>query len=319
MTPIIAIQQRYRELGRIRSGEKSSRGNPMALDTWRLTTGNRSLLDAAAALWGGEVKAWAGAATSDQWELTTATASLPISIPPGREPVSQWMEQWTAGGCTHRCDTRRNTITDEPCSCEMDDPACKPTTRLSVMLPDLPDLGVWRLETHGWNAAQELPGTIQLIEAAAARGAFLEGTLRLEQRMSVRGGQTRRFSVPVIDLDVTPRALIAAGPHQAQALDAPPVPQLPAPVDLPDDPSFHIGEMVDVDAVWAALTRGLDETTLKARLKEAGVKSRASLKEKASRIIAQEVAGRLRAELDAAPREPDDPRQTGPAQGELIS
>jgi hypothetical protein len=138
-------------------------------------------------------------------------------IPPGRDPVSSWYEQWTGGGCTHRCDGVTNVITDSACSCSPENRACKATTRVNVMLPDLPDIGVWRLESHGINAAMELPGTIGVIQMASDTGRFLPGRLRIEQRMSKKDGRTNRFSVPVIDLDVTSRALMSG---EAPALDA---------------------------------------------------------------------------------------------------
>ena len=81
------------------------------------------------------------------------------------------------------------------------------------MLPDLPDVGVWRLESHGWNAAAELPGTVEVIRAAAERGQFLEGRLRIEERSQVKQGKTSRFIVPVLDLDVTMRQLVSGGPR----------------------------------------------------------------------------------------------------------
>lgn len=230
MSPILDVQRRFRELGRIRMGERGAKGQPVRLDTWRLTSGNRGLLDEAAALWGGEVRVWESAPTEGQWELTTATAELPIIIPPGRDPVSQWMEQWTRGGCTHRCDGRTNVAPDEPvpCSCDPAQPACKPYTRLSVMLPDLPDVGVWRMETHGWNAAAELPGTVELIRAAAETGRFIDGRLRIEERKHVRDGKTSRFIVPVLDLGVRMRELASGATIGA-------LPQ-PAPAGLPAGP-----------------------------------------------------------------------------------
>lgn len=236
MSPILDIQRRHRELGRIRMGEKGPKGQPVKLTTWRLTSANRLLLDEAASLWGGEVREWEGSPTGGQWELATQTPELPIIIPPGRDPVSQWMEQWTKGGCTHRCDGERNTITDLPCSCDMTNPVCKPTTRLSVMLPDLPDVGVWRLESHGWNAAAELPGTIALIQAAAEQGRFLEGRLRIEERRQVREGKTKQFIVPALDIGVTVRELTSGHGGEIAApatgvIEAPTRVGLPAPGD----------------------------------------------------------------------------------------
>lgn len=218
---ILDLQHRQRELGRIRMGEKGAKGQPVKLEAFRLTSAAKHLLDEAAGLWGGEVREWADAPTPGQFELYTKTDVLPIVIPPGREPVSSWYEQWNAGGCTHRCDGGRNFIDDTPCSCDPDDRDCKATTRLNVMLPDLPDIGVWRLETHGINAAMELPGTVSVILMASDAGRFLEGKLRIEHRTSKKPGQpTRNFVVPVIDLDITSRQLMS-GEHKSIESGAP--------------------------------------------------------------------------------------------------
>lgn len=233
---IIGLQRRQRELGRIRMGDKGGKGQPQKLSHFRLTSAGKHLLDEAAGLWGGEVRRWDAAPSEGQWELYTNTDVLPIVIPPGPEPVSSWYEQWTGGGCTHRCDGMRNQINDSQCSCDPDNRACKATTRVNVMLPDLPDVGVWRLETHGINAAYELPGTIEVIQMASATGRFLTGRLRIEHRTSKKGGQTRKFIVPVIDLDVTARALMSGevgGPSlgdggQVEPADAQPPRSLPS-------------------------------------------------------------------------------------------
>ncbi len=207
---ILDLQRRQRELGRIRMGDRGGKGQPQKLSEFRLTSPAKHLLDHAAALWGGEVKAWAGSPSEGQYELYTKTDRLPIIVPPNAE-ASQFYEQWTAGGATHRCDGDMNIAgeTPVPCSCNPDKRDCKATTRVSVMLPDLPDVGVWRLETHGINAAMELPGTIDVIRHAGESGQFLTGMLRIEHRTSKKAGQTRKFIVPVIDLDVTTRALMS--------------------------------------------------------------------------------------------------------------
>jgi hypothetical protein len=101
------------------------------------------------------------------------------------------------------------------------------------MLPRVPGVGVWRLETHGWNAATTLPGTLALLARAAAGEQFLEAVLRLEQRSDKKGGQTRRYAVPVIDTPGTTmyEALAAATPN-ALAINVP----VPAPAGKPELP-----------------------------------------------------------------------------------
>ena len=123
---------------------------------------------------------------------------------------SQWYELWSGGGCQRRCDGRDELITDGPCLCDPDQRECDIHTRLSVMLRDLPGLGLWRLDTQGWNAALELQGAVEILQMAAGRGQMLPAQLRLEQRMVKRPGQqTRRFAVPVLDVEISPAQLLS--------------------------------------------------------------------------------------------------------------
>lgn len=221
MSPIIDIQRRMVQVGRIRLGTKQ--GNlPVRLDTWRLTSRDRKRLDAAAAIFGGTVQAWE--ARQGEFELITEVSDLPIMLLPG-QTLSQWMETWSGGGCKRRCDGDTETISDGPCLCDPEKPECKPHTRLNVMLPDVPGLGMWRLDSTGWNAARELAGTAEFLEQATARGELLPARLRIDQRVEIRDGQTKRFPVPVLDVDI--RSLdalrIHAGiPAEPTAIEAAP-------------------------------------------------------------------------------------------------
>jgi hypothetical protein len=234
VSPIIDIQRRMVEVGRLRMGNQvpyTKRDGTTAyraakLEHWRLTSRDRARLDAAAALYGGEVRPWAE--RDGEFELFTSTAELPILILPG-QTLSQWYETWSAGGCQRRCDGAREVLTDQPCICDTEkgDRACKPTTRLSVMLPDVPGLGCWRLESHGYYAAVELSGTATMLENATARGQLLPARLRIDQRTKVEGGKTTRYAVPVIDIDITVRQALPGlnGGESAPAVGYTPVPQ----------------------------------------------------------------------------------------------
>lgn len=210
---ILTLQRRLREAGRIRIGQqvKTSNGKtrPAKLDTFRLTSADSSAIEAAAQLYGGTPQQWKDAPIGEQWEVFTTTNAIPVVIPPATTAFTQFYETWSGGGCTRRCDGERELLTDSPCLCATEDEGtCKPTTRLSVMLQDLPGLGVWRIETHGYYAATELAGTVEVCIAAATRGQLLPAILRLEQRQVKRAGeQVRKFAVPVIDVQVTPTAL----------------------------------------------------------------------------------------------------------------
>ncbi|MFE3031520.1 hypothetical protein ACFXKY_07715 [Streptomyces canus] len=230
--PILTLQQRLRELGRIRIGQKvaTAKGGtrPGKLDRFRLTSPSKELLDRVAAKYGGTVQPWTPDGGAGQYEVITDARRMPIHVPP--QPVSQYFELWSGGGCQRRCDGVTELLKDRPCICGPDPEqrSCKPTTRLNVVLSEIEGVGVWRLESHGYYAALELPGVAELL---AQTGGYVEAFLGLEQRTAKRDGQTRHWMVPTIDLAVTPAALMAgaasaagpavAGGPQRAAIEAP--------------------------------------------------------------------------------------------------
>lgn len=222
MSPILDLQRRFAEVGRIRAGAKGAKGQPQKLDAWRLTSANRQALEAAAGLYGGDVRDWTGAPTPGQYELFTETRTLDVMVPPSSEPYSLWYEAWTGGGCDKRCDGVRDQLNDAPCSCNPENRSCKPTLRVSLALHRIPGLGVWRYESHGFYAATELPTTLDLLAAASGRGQYLTGFLRLEERVSkTKANGTRRYLVPVLDLEHTIGELAGISSSHAAELASP--------------------------------------------------------------------------------------------------
>jgi hypothetical protein len=191
-------------------GKKSAKGAPQKLETFRVTSRDQARVTEIAAVYGGTVTPWEE--RPGEFEVVTNAAELPILLLPG-QALSQWYELWSAGGCQRRCDGVTDVISDGSCVCDSEagDRKCKPTTRLSVMLPEIPGLGVWRLESHGYYAAVELSATAGMLEQATARGQMFPARLRIDQRSQVKDGKTTRYAVPVIDIDVRlPEALGAA-------------------------------------------------------------------------------------------------------------
>lgn len=255
--PIVDVQAKFRELGRIRAGlverPAGKKPRPVTLATWRLTSKWRHLLDELAAVCGGTVREWAHPSEEGtQYELVTEVDALDVIVPPG-DVLSQWYELWSGGGCQRRCDGVRQTLVDAPCACPTDPQeraarasanpptACKPTSRLIVMLPMAGDLGVWRLESHGYYAAVELAGAAGLVELATRRGIMVPAVLRLERRTIKRPGEPpKRFAVPALsfrgNLGETLDALgfargdlpMLPGVESRPALDTGGVPELPA-------------------------------------------------------------------------------------------
>ena len=217
--PILDIQRRLAQTGRIRIGESvvgeradgSKYTRPKKSETFRLTSSSKAAIDAVAAMYGGTPHEWKDAPTSGQWELMTMSTTLKILIPPESVSFSQFYELWSGGGCQRRCNGAYQVPSEDDCVCDPNDRECKPHTRLSVMLADLPGAGLWRLDTQGWNAANEMSGAFELAQLIAkARGiAILPGVLRLDQRETKRPNPkdptktiTRKFAVPVIDFDL---------------------------------------------------------------------------------------------------------------------
>lgn len=210
--PILDIQRRIREVGRIRIGvqapTRTGKRAPRKLDKFRLTSPDRRVIDAAAGIYGGDVVQWDNNGSS-QWEVITTTDTLNIALPPNPADMAwtQWYEQWAKGFATRRCDGAFDQVRDRPCDCDPENRTCKATSRLSVLLPDIAGLGLWRLESHGYYAAVELAGAVDLITQMAGAQSVVPARLRLERRESRRliDGEAKvfKYAVPVIDLDVS--------------------------------------------------------------------------------------------------------------------
>lgn len=268
--PILDLQKRSRELGRIRLGQKGDRGQPVKLDRFRFTGHSEALLAKIAELYGGDLNQWTPAGGTQQWEVLSDTARVPIMVPP--QPVSQWYEFWTRAGCQHRCDGRTNVLTDEPCDPEEPkhlEAIKKPTTRLNVVLRDVEGIGVWRVETHGFNAAIELPDVAEFLAQA---GGYVNGWLSLEQRTSIeqtdQGPKTRHYLVPIIEVDVTPAQLMAGHGRVAAPALAGPVTSAPALAAAGPDYVALASELQTAEEVKALWYQARDAGHMTAGLSE---------------------------------------------------
>lgn len=209
ISPIV-LSRRHAELGRIRLGQKNpERGFPMKLSSFRFTSPSESYIRDLAELYGGEVRPWDNNG-KPEFEVFTTASSMPVYVVKGG--LSQWMETWVGGGIVHRCDGEKQA---DGTPCDPDEwievrekgkqkklyvhREAKPTTRLSVMLPELDAIGVWRMESKGWNAAAEIPAVAELAQFV---GDLVPAVLNLVERRTVKDGQTSRFVVPVLDLRI---------------------------------------------------------------------------------------------------------------------
>lgn len=215
---IIELQRRFAEQGRIRLGyqAKTEHGTrPAKLDKFRFTSTSEQHVKDLAALYGGTPQPWDNNGKAE-FEVYSEAKSIPVIVVKGG--LSQWLEYWQGGGCLHRCDGEVNVLTNEPCDLnEMvttrvkgkevqvnPHTEAKPTTRVSMMLPELESIGVWRLESHGWNAAVEIPAVAELAQFV---GDLVPASLDLVERRAIKDGKTSRFVVPVLDLKIATHRL----------------------------------------------------------------------------------------------------------------
>lgn len=218
-TPLLDMDTRIPEAGRIRLGVKTARGMT-SIDTFRFTSPDDGVIRRLAELYGGEVKPWRDAKASppDQWEVITKAKEIDVYLP--SNALSVWYELWSGGGVQRRCDGEACQVPQvvpggwemqsTPCIClAKGGMECRPYTRMNVILPTIPFRGVWRLETKGWNAAKELPGMVQIIEAMTQSGRLVKAKLHVERRAQQTAAGKRNFVVPGVTLDHTAQDMIA--------------------------------------------------------------------------------------------------------------
>jgi len=229
---ILTLQRQARELGRLRTGYTDVSGKkprPVKSETWVVTSHAEHYVRAAAEVWGGTPEKWQplgnGAA---QWRVITDAPTLDAVLPPG-DPLSQSYELWSRGGAQRRCDGMTESLSDEPCVCRAQwgdafhevaprDEACKVTTRLNVILPSMPDIGAWRVETHSYYSANEMAAAVDVMKGSIGDAAMIPVRLRIEQRTRVAAGQTKHFPVVAVELRGATAGQLLAGNTSAVAI-----------------------------------------------------------------------------------------------------
>lgn len=217
---ILTIQRQARELGRLRSGYTDGR-RPVRSETWIVTSPAEHYVEAAAAEWGGKVEPWQPQGNgAKQFRVITTAVVIDAIMPPG-DPLSQCYESWNRGGCSRRCDGITEMLSDTPCLCRAQhgdtwyeqgkDVVCAATTRLNVILPQMPDVGVWRMETHSHWAANEIAAHVDLIRTATGGERAVPIRLRIEQRQRVAEGKTKKFPVVAVELRGVTAGQVLAG------------------------------------------------------------------------------------------------------------
>ncbi|MGW1587283.1 recombination directionality factor [Streptomyces sp. NPDC002386] len=239
----MTMKRQAAELGRIRTGtsrphqDPNRKRVPVKSQTFILSSHSREYVAAAAELYGGRVEQWTPQGQNvAQWRVITEARELRAILPAG-DPLDQSYEMWSGGGCSRRCDGEFERIKREPCVClarfgedwheRPADQVCRPTSRVNVMLPDLPDLGVWRLETKSYYAADALAGGLDTVLQATGGKGMMPVRMWIEQRTAVRDGTTKRYQVVMVVPSLPKLRHALTGPiSTAAALD-------PASLDRP--------------------------------------------------------------------------------------
>ena len=212
---ILTLQRQARELGRLRAGltETTVKNGrevtyPTSSKTWILTSSQREYLDVAATAWGGTVAEWEPQGGGPKaWRLITEAEAIDAILPPG-DPLSQSFELWSKGGCQRRCDGEQEARSGEPCLCraqfgdnfheQKQGTVCDIHTRLTVILPDLPDIGVWRVETKGYWAANRIAACVDLIKAQVGPQILVPVRLWIEPKKKTANGKTSQYTEIVL-------------------------------------------------------------------------------------------------------------------------
>lgn len=262
IVPVSQINRRPPEAGRIRIGVKTGKAMK-AIDTFRFTSSHRPAIEALARDYGGQVSPWSdGTSALNQWEVITEANEIDVLIQPGG--LSTYYEMWSGGGCARRCDGEMAEVPGKgpdadmqstPCICERNQlMECRPYTRLNVVLPNIDFYGVWRLESKGWNVAQEMPGMFEMLVALGQSGQTYRAMLALQHRTRKSGGTTKRFIVPTLSIAATPDQMLSGGGTARPSLSAAPEHErrleLAEPAPAPDaDDQVIDAEVIDAEVV----------------------------------------------------------------------
>ncbi|KUN16543.1 hypothetical protein AQJ23_44935 [Streptomyces antibioticus] len=213
-------------VGRFRSGRlvKSGRTEtPEALNEWRVTTGDPTVADKVAELFGGEPVEW-DPEKEDRLEVLTEAKTVSIIIEP--DGVDASFKQFIPGvGMTHHCDGFKILSVPEEdqgkaCGCptliaerklKAQRGGAKPSVDVTFRLLDAPELGKFRFNSGSWKLVEALGplfGDLDRYgnagdEETGAEGVPVRASLTIENvtyvpKKGPRAGQTVSYNKPVI-------------------------------------------------------------------------------------------------------------------------
>lgn len=229
MPIIVERQRRLIEVGIIRVGERKGERTPgRPRTTFRITSRHKDVLEVIAEVYGGKVVPW----EKGLFEVCIESASIKAlfsirELPDGDlESLSRNFEEWKGNTCTKRCDGQTCTVWKEigkgtdgkpkheraavPCECDPDARKCKLVSRVSVILPEIPALGLWRLNTGSTHFESEVVALVETIRQLGLPSPVpVTLTISTRESRTGPGDSTCKYPVVEIKLDPSPVSIAA--------------------------------------------------------------------------------------------------------------
>ncbi|QAY26951.1 recombination directionality factor [Streptomyces phage Shawty] len=202
-------------VGRLHSGymdESGRKPTPVALTEWRFSTGEKTVADAVAQLFGGTPVENDESTSENFIDVFTEAKRVPVIIEP--DGIEADMKQWINGKLVHHCDGVEFLSPDEkkgqPCGCPSlfaerkaaakDYQGPNPSITVYFRLADDPELGKFKFVTGSWTLAAVLHEALNDLDMV---GQTAYGTLELEyvEYVAKKGpmrGKTVSYTKPVI-------------------------------------------------------------------------------------------------------------------------
>lgn len=191
-------------VGRFRSGAQIN-GRPLALEEWRVTTGDPEVAETIHDLMRGQAPQEWQTQGEDNIEVYTSSSSVEVILD-GPDALKTGMALWGRNGLIHACDGE--TTTDgTPCPMagktvqERKEAAkagygCEPSIQVYFRLAEDPGLGKFKFFSGSWTFAAEVDEP----EAALDRiGGPARATLSLEVvEYTTKAGRDVRYTKPVL-------------------------------------------------------------------------------------------------------------------------
>lgn len=197
-------------IGTFAAGKKDADGNPMALGSWRILTGEPQVADALAQLFGGTVEDTESSA--DHHIAVDTDAVTVLVVVDGTSALRSDMKLWNRNKLVHHCDGIYFESPEEKrgnrCGCPetmaerkqaaKDYVGPSPSIELEFRLADDFELGKFRFKTGSWTLVDVLHNVENALDAIDGP-ALCELTLELVE-YTTKKGRAVSYHKPVINV-----------------------------------------------------------------------------------------------------------------------